>query len=343
MSFEFVDIHHSYGDREVLKGINLVAEPGEITCLLGASGCGKTTLLRLAAGINAVQQGTIRLNGERLAAPGQNPPPEQRPVGLVFQEGALFPHMTAAENIGFGLDKGPKASETIEALLSQIGLEGYGNAYPNQMSGGQQQRVALARALATEPEILLLDEPFASVDVVLRRSLRQETRRILKERDAVTLLVTHDPEEAFDIGDKIAIMENGEIVQAAGPRDIYEQPSTTAIARMFGSGQIISATPAENGAETTFGLWPSESFRSSLPNGDVFTAVVRPYGLDVTPSSSGHLKIADIRPQATVQRIIAANEAGEQIIATAPFEQTFEIGQTVTVIPKPGAAFVFLK
>ncbi|MFN7159750.1 MAG: ABC transporter ATP-binding protein, partial [Erythrobacter cryptus] len=167
MSLEFRHIAHAYGPVRALEDITLAAPAGEITCLLGASGCGKSTLLGLAAGLLRVQQGEIWLDGAPLADPRRNPPPEARPVGLVFQDGALFPHMSVAANIAFGLPKARRGE--VEGWLAQVGLAGLGDRYPHELSGGQQQRAALARAMAPGPRVLLMDEPFASVDIVLRR------------------------------------------------------------------------------------------------------------------------------------------------------------------------------
>lgn len=340
MSLEFVDIQHAYGTKEVLRGISLEAMAGEVTCLLGPSGCGKTTLLKLAAGINQVQAGEVKLDQTLLATASDCPPPEKRPVGLVFQEGALFPHMTVSENIGFGISTQQDASERVTELLQQIGLVGYGDAFPGTLSGGQQQRVALARAMAPKPRVLLLDEPFASVDVVLRRSLREETRRLLKSRNAVTLIVTHDPEEAMDMADRVAVMENGKIIQVGRPDEIYSQPATAPIAAMFGEGQLIKAQI--DGAEITtpFGRWPVEALHTAPTGSGATTLVARPESLSLSPAADG-LTIEDIRIQGTTRKIMTSNAAGERLVAVAHTDQTFEIGQTVQVVPQSASVFAY--
>lgn len=235
MSLEFRHIAYAYGqgasETRALEDITLTAPDGEITCLLGASGCGKSTLLNLAAGMLRVQSGSIHLGGELLADGGRNPPPEDRPVGLVFQDGALFPHMTVAQNVGFGLQK-PEAG-AVEGWLELVGLRGLGGRYPHELSGGQQQRAALARAMAPQPQALLMDEPFASVDIVLRRKLRRECRDLLRGRGATVLLVTHDPEEAMDVADHIAVMEAGRIVQSGTPQELRSAPASGAVAAFF--------------------------------------------------------------------------------------------------------------
>ena len=235
LSLEFRHIAHVYGqgasETRALEDVSLTAKAGEITCLLGASGCGKSTMLNLAAGLLPVQSGSIHLNEAVLADAATNPPPEQRPVGLVFQDGALFPHMTLAQNVGFGLPKAERGA--VEGWLEWAGLPGLGERYPHQVSGGQQQRAALARAMAPGPAALLMDEPFASVDIVLRRKLRRDCRRLLCERGATVLLVTHDPEEALDIADRIAVMEAGRIVQFGTPDALRSEPANASVAAFF--------------------------------------------------------------------------------------------------------------
>ena len=232
MGLEFQDIHHRYGSVDALSGISLSVEQGEILCLLGQSGCGKSTLLNLTAGNLALQRGKIRLDGEVLVSPNHNPPPEQRPVGLVFQEGALFPHLTVAQNIGFGVTDKQRRGAVVDELLEQIGLDGFGDRFPHSLSGGQQQRVAVARALAPEPAILLMDEPFASIDIMLRRRLREEIRQILKARHCISILVTHDPEEAIETADQIAVMESGVISQLGTAEDLYNEPTSLLVGLM---------------------------------------------------------------------------------------------------------------
>ena len=193
MSLEFRDIHHAYGEREVLRGIDLAVAPGEIVCLLGASGCGKTTLLRLAAGLEPLQAGRIDLGGQVIAEPGRDTPPERRGVGVDFQDYALFPHLTVAENVAFGLRFAPRGERGWRVMdaLARVGLESYQNAFPHMLSGGQQQRVALARALAPRPAVLLLDEAFASLDARLRERVRDDTLHVRQTSGIATLLVTH--------------------------------------------------------------------------------------------------------------------------------------------------------
>jgi len=306
---------------------------------LGPSGCGKTTLLRLAAGLLEVQEGEVRLSGDRLAAPGHNPPPEKRPVGLVFQEGALFPHMTVAENVGFGVQSDTDRPGLVGELLEQVGLESFSGVYPHTLSGGQQQRVALVRALAPRPPVLLLDEPFANVDVVLRRQLREETRRILRAREAVAVLVTHDPEEALDISDRIAVMGQGTIVQSGTPEQLYDEPSTAGVAMLFGQGQVFRGTRSEAGLATPFGDWGAEVFSDGLPDANTTQIVIRPEALRLNEGTGA--KVEDVRPQGPNQKVLLEATSGERISALVPKDEGVVSGQTVDIAPLPRSIFAF--
>jgi len=215
MSLLFLDhVSHAYGHHAVVKDLSFVLNPGEIGCLLGASGCGKTTVLRLIAGFETPTHGTISLRDAVVGALRRCVPPERRQIGMVFQDYALFPHLTVAGNIGFGIrEKSALADRHIEELLALVGLSGQAHKYPHELSGGQQQRVALARALAPRPHLLLLDEPFSNLDVELRERLSLEVRDILKESGTAAILVTHDQHEAFAVADVVGIMHAGRIEQ----------------------------------------------------------------------------------------------------------------------------------
>ena len=268
-----------------LEDVSFTAPAGEITCLLGASGCGKSTLLGLAAGLLRVQHGEIALGEEVLADAGHNPPPEARPVGLVFQDGALFPHMTLAANVAFGLPR--ERRYEADGWLAKVGLAGMGARYPHELSGGQQQRAALARAMAPGPEVLLMDEPFASVDIVLRRSLRRECRILLREAGSTVILVTHDPAEALDVADRIAVMEAGRIVQFGTPLELHEAPATAAVGAIFSGAQVVPGMVAEGGLDTAFGLWPFESLVAELPE--------EPTRLDLLVQADRLVPVSDMR------------------------------------------------
>ena len=338
MSLEFRHIAHSYGDVAALHDVSFTAPTGRITCLLGSSGCGKSTLLNLAAGLLGVQQGEVLVDGEALASPGANPAPEKRPVGLVFQDGALFPHMTIAENVGFGLAK--SEAHAVERWLGSVGLAGMGGRYPHELSGGQQQRAALARAMAPGPRVLLMDEPFASVDIVLRRSLRRECRRLLREAGTTTVLVTHDPEEALDIADNIAVMERGAIVQFGSPQDLHDNPATASVGAIFGGAQVVEAIREAEGLRTAFGLWPFASTQGEVPEAGSLELLVHSAELECYPDEAG-LKVRDVHPLASGSRVLLANEAGDEI--TAETDAEVLQGERYRLVPRGASLKAFAR
>jgi iron(III) transport system ATP-binding protein len=275
----FEDIHLHYGDVHTLKGISLVANPGEILCLLGPSGSGKTSLLRLAAGLEAQTSGRVKMNGRVIAGDNIFTPPEKRSVGLMFQDFALFPHMTILDNVRFGLRNMSAADTNREALaaIRRVGLEHHLRSYPHVLSGGEQQRVALARALAPRPSVILMDEPFSGLDTRLKDSVRAETLAILRETRATAIVVTHDAEEAMRMGDRIALLDKGEIIQAGTAQEIYHGPRTLFVAGFFAELNVFSTVCRNGMAETPLGA-------VACPNrgeGAAVTVAVRTVGLDV--------------------------------------------------------------
>jgi iron(III) transport system ATP-binding protein len=238
---ELAGISHAYGDHPVVKSLSLSLQRGTIGCLLGPSGCGKTTVLRCIAGFERVSAGEIRLNGQTVGGPAVHLPPERRRIGMVFQDYALFPHLTVAENVAFGLHGMGRAERHRRAgeLLAVVHLGESGRKYPHELSGGQQQRVALARALAPRPDLLLLDEPFSNLDVDLREKLSLEVRDILKSQNATAILVTHDQHEAFAIADEIGIMHGGEIQQWDSAYNLYHKPVNRFVADFVGQGVFL--------------------------------------------------------------------------------------------------------
>ena len=231
------------GFKRVVDGLSLQLGRGEIGCLLGASGCGKTTVLRTIAGFEPLQQGSIVLAGRQLATPQQALPAEQRRVGMMFQDYALFPHLDVAANIGFGLRGLPRAQrkERVQALLQYVGLPGLEQRYPHELSGGQQQRVALARALAPAPDLLLLDEPFSNLDVDTRQRLAGELRDLLKAAGTTVLMVTHDQSEAFAMADRIGVMHDGRLLQWDTAQALYQAPLDPFVAGFIGRGTVVDA------------------------------------------------------------------------------------------------------
>lgn len=248
----------------VLQDVTLHIEPGTMVCLLGPSGCGKTTLLRLVAGFEEPDVGTIHLGGELVSRRGHVVAPEKRQIGMVFQDYALFPHMTVAQNIVFGLFRRPAAHRRrrLADLLQLVGLEDMAARYPHELSGGQQQRVALARALAPDPQLLLLDEPFSNLDVNLRRQLRQEMQEVLRQTDMTTILVTHDQEEALSLADTLAILDRGRVVQVDTPETIVQRPSTRFVAEFLALGHFLPGEVRDRCIVTEMG---SISLASGMP------------------------------------------------------------------------------
>ncbi|MGY6551493.1 MAG: ABC transporter ATP-binding protein [Erythrobacter sp.] len=338
MSLEFRHIAHAYGQVEALGDVSFAAPRGEITCLLGASGCGKSTLLNLAAGLIKVQRGAICLDGAVLADAEACPPPEKRPVGLVFQDGALFPHMTIAANIGFGLPRGRQGEVT--GWLDQVGLGGLGARYPHELSGGQQQRAALARAMAPGPQVLLMDEPFASVDIVLRRKLRRDCRMLLRARGTTTLLVTHDPAEALDIADHIAVMEGGRIIQMGTPDELHNAPASASVGAIFSGAQIIRGIRQAEGFATAFGIWPMSAIAGAAPDSAEADLLVHAGRLDLVADDAG-LPVADLHPLGSCNRVLFDGAAAGQITVETP--APVAAGERYRIVPQPASVRAFAR
>jgi len=238
---KITNVHISFGHDEIVRDVSLELSKGEIGCLLGPSGCGKTTLLRTIAGFESVQRGEVCVGGRVVSSDSVTVPPEQRGIGMVFQDYALFPHLSVEENIAFGVNKSDrkKKRETTDNLLELVGLQDSARSYPHELSGGQQQRVALARAIAPEPKLLLLDEPFSNLDVTLREKLTVEVRDILKTADITALMVTHNQFEAFSVADSVGVIFDGKIRQWDSAYNIYHRPATLDVATFVGDGAII--------------------------------------------------------------------------------------------------------
>ena len=241
LQLELNGVVQRYGRHTVVDGVGFRLASGRIACLLGPSGCGKTTLLRCIAGFEEIAAGEIRLNGNVVSEPGRRVAPEKRRIGMVFQDYALFPHLTVEENVAFGLGRQPQqdAHLRVRQLLATVGLAGQGDKFPHELSGGQQQRVAIARALAPRPELILLDEPFSNLDVGLRERLSLEVREILKREGSTAILVTHDQNEAFAMADEIGIMHQGKIQQWDVPYNLYHRPANRFVADFIGQGVLL--------------------------------------------------------------------------------------------------------
>lgn len=314
-----------FGDVVALDGTTLEVARGEFVALLGPSGCGKTTLLRLIAGFDRLDRGEIELAG-RVVAGSAWIPPERRRVGMVFQDYALFPHLTVAENVAFGVERRRRATRVRE-VLDQVRLVAHGARYPHELSGGQQQRVALARALAPEPELVLLDEPWSNIDPLLRASMRDELARVLRASGATVVLVTHEQEEAFSLADRVALMQDGRIVQAGPPEEIYYAPATRWAAEFVGAANLVPGEVVGDEVRTRFGSFPLAG-----PNGHrAVDALIRPelLELEVDPAGSGEIVTREFRGHDVFYRLRL--EDGTVVCSQRPSTEPVSLGARVRV------------
>jgi iron(III) transport system ATP-binding protein len=328
----FDEIWHSFGrGSETLRGISLTAEPGEVLCLLGPSGSGKTTLLRIAAGIEAQTRGRVLLNDREIAGPAVFLPPEKRSIGLVFQDFALFPHYTILDNVRFGLTALSAAESKREAMaaLARVGLEHHAASYPHILSGGEQQRAALARALAPRPAVLLLDEPFSGLDSRLKDSVRAETLAILRQSRATAIVVTHDAEEAMRMGDRIALLRDGRLVQAGRAEDLFQKPASLFVAGFFSELNVFDAVARDGMVETPLGPFAAPGF----PAGTDVTVAVRLTAIEA------HEKDGGTEARVISRRFLGDSEALELAVSGAevPVRARIRCGAL-----SPGARAVWL-
>jgi len=284
-AMELHGIGHRFDGVRALERVDLEVEPAEVVCIVGPSGCGKTTLLRIVAGLEALQEGEVLLSGEVVALPGRQARPETRGIGLVFQDFALFPHLSVADNVGFGLRRWDAVERRARVLevLEQFSIVDLADAFPHTLSGGQMQRVALARAIAPRPRLLLLDEPFSGLDSRLRDAVRDRTLHDLKASGAATLMVTHDPEEAMFMSDRIAVMRAGRIEQIGRPVDIYYHPTNPFVASFFSDVNILYGTVRDGAVATPFGALPAEGHR----DGDEVQVLIRPEAVQLAWAGEG--------------------------------------------------------
>jgi iron(III) transport system ATP-binding protein len=272
-----------FGGRAVVDDVSFNLPAGQVTCLLGQSGCGKSTTLRLIAGVDRQDEGRVLLDGVAVSDGRVHQPPERRSVGLMFQDFALFPHLTVARNIGFGLPKGGDTIQRICQLLERVSLTGFGDKYPHELSGGEQQRVALMRALAPKPRVMLMDEPFSGLDERLRDGIRDETLALLKEDGTSVLLVTHEPHEAMRMADEILLMRSGGIVQRGAPYNLYNAPADRAAAAFFSDLNILSGRVQGALTDTAFGAFLTPGFS----DGTEVEIAIRPQHLKIDFDRAG--------------------------------------------------------
>jgi iron(III) transport system ATP-binding protein len=331
-------LHKAFGSHPVLTGLDLEVPAGAFTAILGPSGSGKTTLLRLLAGFERADAGSIRIGDRVVDGPGVHVPPERRHLGYVPQEGALFPHLTVAGNVGFGLSGRHRRGSRTGELLELVGLAGMGGRYPHQLSGGQQQRVALARALAVEPEVVLLDEPFASLDAHMRASVRADVQRICRTAGTTAVLVTHDQDEALSTADRIAVLRDGAIAQFAAPQELYARPADPSLARFVGDANLLDGKLADGPAvDTVLGRLPLAAGCGAAGAG-VVTVLVRPEQLELSTDGraggglAGHVVACEYYGHDAVVRVQPDGDPdGPQLIVRTSGGPQVAAGARVTV------------
>ena len=318
-SLSIAGVCKSFGSLSVLRDVDLTVADGALTAILGPSGSGKTTLLRIIAGFERVDRGVVRIGDATVDDGDHYVPPERRRIGYVPQEGALFPHLTVIANVGFGLPRSERRGERVKRLIEMVGLSGLEDRYPHQLSGGQQQRVALARALTVEPELVLLDEPFASLDANLRATVRADVAQILHEAGTTAVLVTHDQDEAFSMADHLAIIRGGRITPAAAPQDFYAHPLDADMAMFVGEANLLSGTIEGAYATTVLGRLPlrgaDADSASSAPV--AATVLVRPEQIDVCPDSQvGEADAWHSEPGGLAGRVVRSDYHGHDALLT---------------------------
>jgi len=335
------NVSRRYGDVLALQDVTLEVPAGKVLCLLGPSGCGKTTLLRVAAGVERPSSGRVLVDGEEVAGPNRFVPPEKRGVGLMFQDFALFPHLSILDNVAFGLHALTKSQAQEEALhaLERVGLARYAKEYPHILSGGEQQRVALARAIAPRPGVLLMDEPFSGLDSRLRDAMREDTLAIVHEARATCIVVTHNAEEAMRMGDHVALMQKGRIVQLGTAPELYRAPNSLFAARTFSDLNEMSARIADGRAETPLGTFPAPG----LKDGTGAIVCVRQSGIRLgAPGAGTPGRVLDIRFLGDVALVeIAVEGLDVPVLARVREADVPAEGAEVGVAVDEGAVLMF--
>ena len=328
LSLDQVSIRYPGQPVDAVHQVSFGLAAGDIGVLLGPSGCGKTTLLRAVAGLEPLAGGTLTLAGQTLSLPGQTTPPEQRQMGMVFQDYALFPHLSVERNIAYGLHGQPaeRQRQRTQEVLELVGLADLGKRYPHELSGGQQQRVALARALAPDPRLLLLDEPFSNLDINLRERLAQELRALLKQTGTTTLLVTHDQQEAFAMGDRIGVLDQGRMQQWADARTLYDAPATPFVARFIGHGMLLPVqADAAGKLQSALGELPGQHAANSRQ------LLLRSHDLQYDPTAPVHARLLGSSYQGSHQIYTLELADGTTVQATMPAGLQHVAGEMIGV------------
>jgi iron(III) transport system ATP-binding protein len=326
---ELRNVSCAYGtDRPAITDISFAAREGEIVCLLGPSGCGKTTTLRAIAGFEPVTEGEIRLEGRMVSAPGHRIPTEQRRIGMVFQEYALFPHLRVQDNVAFGLQHlaAAERASQVRQMLEMVGLADLTVRYPHELSGGQQQRVALARALVQKPAVLLLDEPFSNLDPDMAGKMREDLHDLLRRTKTTAVLVTHDHDEAFAMADQIAVLNNGRLEQLDTPEAIYHTPSTPFVADFVGQADFIPGTIENGTVQTEIGTFPNQTgYRS----GAQVVVMIRPDDIHIVPveKSFAHIVARQFRGSENLYTI--GLPSGQVVHSSEPSTTVYPVGAPV--------------
>jgi len=319
--------------QTVVENFSLELQQGTLACLLGPSGCGKTTVLRAIAGFHEIAGGEIQLNGQTVSSSTRQLAPEHRNVGLVFQDYALFPHLSVGDNIVFGLGRLTAVEKRRQAdyWLDVVGLTGFRERYPHELSGGQQQRVALARALAPKPQLLLLDEPFSNLDISLRERLALDIRDILKSQGTTALFVTHDQHEAFVLGDKIAVMQEGAICQWDTPFNLYHEPANRRVADFIGQGVLLAGRMiSDDAVETALGVIKGNR---SYPwrNGTAVEVLLRPDDIVISTDGAFACRVTERAFKGAETLYKLELQDGQSVLSLMPSHDDFAVGQAVRI------------
>jgi len=341
LRLDHIDVH--IAQNAIVRDVSLTLNEGEIGCLLGPSGCGKTTLLRTIAGFQSVTHGSVCIAEDIVSRSNYAVAPEHRGVGMVFQDFALFPHLNVADNIAFGLQKLSTQAKRVrvDELLNHIGLPGYQKRFPHELSGGQQQRIALARALAPKPRLLLLDEPFSSLDAELREKLALEVRNLLKKENITALLVTHDQQEAFAMADRAGVMYQGELLQWETPYQLYHQPKHQLVADFIGHGVLLNGIiNAPGQLASPLGMLRHASLQN-YPAGTPVSFLVRPDDVVIDPQSRLRATISSRGFRGAHNLYGLALADGTEILTLSPSHEQLNVGASIGIRPEFDHLVVF--